>query len=210
MIHKPPYEQPWRWYADTFRHQQDTTFVKFDDDVVWMDTPRFGEVLEFLETRPNAIASANVANNAVCAKYEPDLNRGVRKLYGIGGDLIAYDKDWWNLHTDSSFAVLSHQWMLTNLGASVDREPVRTRPGERISINFVAMRYPTLRKVAGLMTDRLGDEGAVDALLPWIIPNFRVGHLSFGPQEVHPSSERWLNNLRNKYAQIPTNREVAR
>lgn len=213
MIHKPPYEQPYQWYRDR-PYSDDTTFVKFDDDVIWMDTARFAEVLSFLETRPDAVASANVVNNVVCAKYEPALCAHVRDEFGVGGLVPDYDGDWWNLHTRYAFAALSHYWMLANLpphrndGGLGDRPPVRTRPGEKISINFIAMKFPVLCRVAGMMSNRLGDEGAVDALLPWIISNFRVAHLAFGPQESTAGSGLRLDEIRRNYAAVPINREV--
>lgn len=188
MKHTPPYERVWHHYANDHHYGADTTFVKFDDDVVWMDTRRFGEVLEFLETHPNEVASANVANNAVCAKYQRGLREALMEEFGLGDpDDPANDRDWWALHTDSCFAWLSHHWLLDTLlhrvGGYPWRAPFKTREGEAISINFVAMKHLTLQRVAAKMNGRLGDEGAVDTELPWIIPNFRVAHLSFGPQE---------------------------
>lgn len=206
---KPPYEQPYKWYANLPGNYDDHVFVKFDDDVIWMDTDAFPEVLSFLETRPNAVASANVANNVVCAKYEPSLSALTRTCFDLGGSLPMYDRDWWALHTDPAFARLSHEWMVSRLsGAVLPRKPVRPRPGERISINFVAMKYPTLVRAASMMREgRLGDEGTIDSMLPWIIPNFRVAHLTFGPQE--KGMERWMQETRNQYRQL-TREEAAR
>ena len=72
--------------------------------------------------------------------------------------------------------------------------------GEAISINFIAMKYPVLREAASYMEDggRLGDEGTFDAMLPWIIPNFRVAHLSFGPQERDLEPET-VSSIRKQY-----------
>lgn len=203
VIHKPPYEQPYRWYRDNAAlYDADTVFVKFDDDVIWMGVEHFPEVLIFLNARPNAVASANVTNNAVCAKYEPRFRDDVMRHFGIVGTHPLHDRDWWALHTSPAFAVLAHQWLNEYLLSPANPRfgrPVRTRPGERVSINFIAMKFPTLCRVAGMMCDgRLGDEGAVDSLLPWIIPNFRVAHLTFGPQEA-PLGSR-INTLRASYA----------
>lgn len=198
---KPPYEQPYRWYArDAFPYDDDTVFVKFDDDVIWMDTDRFPEVLSFLETRPNAVASANVTNNAVCAKYEPHFNHRVQQEFGIIGFEPEYDKDWWAIHTSARFAKMAHSRLLASLTANPPpaRHPVRTRPGEKVSINFIAMKYPVLKRMAGMMLEgRLGDEGIVDCLLPWIIPNFRVAHLTFGSQEAGLVHD--INSIRKSY-----------
>lgn len=206
--HKPPYEEVWRAYVGFSAGYPDATYVKMDDDVIWMDTARFGEVLSFLETHPGRIASANVTNNAVCAKYEPGFVNRYR--YSTTPE---HDSDWWALHTNSEFADLSHRWLLEDLNTIyslteaqrgdfwLDREPFRTRIGELISINFVAMKREMLVKAAERMSDRRGDEGAVDSLLPWIIPNFRVAHLSFGPQDAR-LSEEWRQSIRDQYAQF--------
>lgn len=197
MIHKPPYEMPYRWYAKR-DYSDETVFVKFDDDVLWMDTARFPEVIEFLETHPRAVASANVVNNAVCAKYEPELHALVRKEFRIGGHGPENDKAWWGMHMSPEFAELSHDWLLFATVFPII-QPFRTRPGEKISINFIVMKFPTLRLMARLMREgRLGDEGTVDSLLPWIVPNFRVAHLSFGPQETRMD----FSSIRNAYAEL--------
>lgn len=190
MIHRPPYEKPWIYYANGAEYA-DCTFVKLDDDVLWMDVPRFGEVLEFLETHPDEVASANVTNNVVCAKYEHwTLPAYLSDLFEVGDPKESEnDKAWWLLHTDPIFADSSHRWLLDRISFgyvdSVDElPPVKTREGEAISINFVAMKHSVLKRAASLMRDnRLGDEGAIDTLLPYIVRNFRVAHLSFGPQE---------------------------
>lgn len=190
VIHKPPYEKPWIHYANHDEYA-DCTFVKLDDDVIWMDVPRFGEVLEFLETHPDEVASANVTNNVVCAKYEHwTLPAYLSDLFEVGDPKESEnDKAWWLLHTDPIFADSSHRWLLDRIDGGVVTEVtempvVKTREGEAISINFVAMKHSVLKRAASLMRDnRLGDEGAIDTMLPYIIRNFRVAHLSFGPQE---------------------------
>lgn len=192
--HKPPYEDPYRYYRNTSVRVGDaytdaTVFVKLDDDVLWMDTDRFGEVLSFLETHPAQIASANVINNVVCAKYEPGLRETLMDTFNIASTDPDRDRTWWALHTSAVFAMISHRWGWKFIHAEVhpeDREPIQTRLGEAVSINFVAMKYPMLCAAADRMDDvenPMGDEGTIDSFLPWIIPNFRVAHLAFGPQE---------------------------
>lgn len=204
-VHKPPFEQPYRLYRDSQRdYTDDAVFVKFDDDVLWMDTPRFPEMLSFLETHPDQVASANVTNNAVCAKYEPGLNDYLRKSLTVGDPTDPeHDREWWALHRSPDFALLSHLWMQKlHLSGQFpeDREPHPTREGEAVSINFIAMKYPVLKKAASLMEDggRLGDEGTIDSLLPWIVPNFRAAHLTFGPQE-HTLTVDEIESLRTIY-----------
>lgn len=208
--HKPPYEDPYRYYRDNpvrgggADYTDATVFVKLDDDVLWMDTDRFGEVLSFLETHPAQIASANVINNVVCAKYEPSLREQVLACFAIPSTNPNWDRTWWALHTSAVFALLSHRWAaeMFELGFRPDdREPVQTRFGEAVSINFVAMKYPMLCAAADRMDDvenPMGDEGTIDSFLPWIIPNFRVAHLSFGPQE-HDLDPETVEAIRKQY-----------
>lgn len=217
MKHKPPYSDPYRYYRDNPHrgsrvpdYNDDTVFVKFDDDVLWMDTDMFGAVLSFLETHPDQIASANVVNNVVCAKYEPSLRDRVMEKFNIPNTEPRWDEAWWALHTSAEFAMISHGWLGDFIAEDQDfisgdpdfsyREPVRTREGEAVSINFVAMKYPMLCAAADKMEDsgRLGDEGTIDSFLPWIIPNFRVAHLSFGPQENDLDPEI-VTQIRNQY-----------
>jgi hypothetical protein len=206
--HKPPYEAVYRYYRDERDYADDTVFVKFDDDVIWMDVSEFGEVLAFLETEPGAIASANVVNNVVCAKYEPDLVDSVQSVFDVGNpEDPANDREWWALHTNAAFANMSHAWLGNVLNGDDDdwpgdRDPMRTRLGEAISINFIAMYYPMLKVAANRMDDvergMIGDEAAIDSFRPWIIPNFRVAHLSFGPQE-HDLDPEIVAAIREQY-----------
>jgi hypothetical protein len=113
------------------------------------------------------------------------------------------DRDWWALHTSVEFAHLSHDWLQTQLSGfnwPEDRLPVRTRDGEAVSINCVAMKYPVFKQAADRMQNggRLGDEGTIDSMNPWIIPNFRVAHLSFGSQEKGMTEDE-LDAIRNTY-----------
>jgi hypothetical protein len=48
---------------------------------------------------------------------------------------------------------------------------------------------------------RLGDEGAVDKMLPWICRSFHAAHLAFGPQE-RLMSDTELDGLRQRYVDL--------
>ena len=202
MIHRPPYEQPYQRYARE-KHDDDTVFVKFDDDVVWMDTARFSDVLAFLETSPGEIASANVVNNVVCAKYDSGLRVVGEALSQRPDETSGDDQSWWALHTDPVFAYLCHMYALNEEWRDARPEdPVKPRWGENISINFVAMKYPLLRAAADRMkNNRLGDEGAVDTFYPTIVRSFRVAHLAFGPQEAGLALH--LDRIREQYNRLP-------
>lgn len=208
MIHKPPYEEPYRIYARNPEYGEGTVFVKIDDDVLFLDTARFGDFLDALAEDPSRVVSANVVNNAVCAKYD-DVLRGVYEPACGDPTLPENDQDWWALHISRHFARTSHEWfiahwpMLTNWDIVFDTAPFRTRPGEAISINCIAFTHETMKNLAieFFGNSRLGDEGAVDAMLPWIVPTFRAAHLSFGPQE-KALGESELQGFRDQYAGI--------
>lgn len=203
--HKPPYEQPYKNYAHPIREADpDTIYVKIDDDVLFLETDKFADLIAPLAEHPNRIISANVVNNAVCAKY----TRGWTKTandFSLGDPADPRnDKRWWALHEDPEFAVYEHKRFL-NFHVSIPRPTyVRTRPGEAVSINCVAFTHAMMVRLAQMMGDPdkggLGDEGAVDRLLPWICLSFKAAHLSFGPQERSKSVD-W-EALRTEYLHL--------
>lgn len=203
--HKPPYEEPYKFYANDASYAG-TTFVKMDDDVLFLETKKFAHLIDPLIKQPERIISASVINNAVCAKYNVWNWANTANLFALGTPSEPKnDKRWWALHTSANFARAEHQWFLTTFEQAVfaDAKPyyVRTRPGEAVSINCIAFTHQTMRKLAGMMNDRLGDEGAVDRLLPWIALSFRAAHLTFGPQDKEMSPGE-LEDLRTQYAQL--------
>lgn len=201
VAHRPPYEKSYAWYA---RRQEfaDALFVKIDDDVVFMETDRFDGFLDVVAHYPGSVVSANAVNNVVCAKHDPDLAPLVRERFRLGApDDRTADRAWWRLHTMPEFARFSHEWFLTNRHDLRVAEPSRSRPGEQVSINTIAFTHATLMRMVGMIgrEPRLGDEGAVDRMLPRIASGFRVAHLTFGPQEkVMTLAE--LDDLRSRYA----------
>lgn len=205
MIHKPPYEKPYQWYAQ--HHEfQNTIFVKIDDDVLFLETQNFDHLIQPLEAHPNRIISGNIINNVVCAKYEPELMNKAANTFSVGDPAkIGNDRRWWWLHTSGAFALLSHEWFLNNWLVLKMRKAsyVRPRPGEAVSINCIAFTDRTMVRLATAFQhdQRLGDEGVVDQSLPWIAQSFHVGHLTFGPQdkELKPNQ---INDLRYRYAQL--------
>jgi hypothetical protein len=204
FAHRPPYEQPYRWYAER-DECADAVFVKLDDDVVFMETTGFGNFIGALEAHPSAVISANVINNAVCAKHDPWLAPEVLRLFDVGGvGDPAADKAWWWLHADPQFARVGHEWFLDqwqDLTLGTSKNLMRSRPGERLSINCIAFTHSTMKRLAGMFAreTKLGDEGAVDRLLPRIALGFRVAHLTFGPQD-KAMTLRELDDLRARYA----------
>lgn len=211
MIHKPPYEQVYKMYAAAGpTSDQDRIYVKVDDDVLFLETERFDDLLAPVVFHPERIVSANVINNAVCAKYAEDAQKTADRFalgwIGERGCAPSDDKGWWELHTKPMFANWAHENFLRDAPdiLSRTRRPgnyVRTRPGEAISINCIAFSHVTMVKIAGMMNDKLGDEGAVDRCLPWIASSFHAAHLAFGEQERQTDPD-YLSELRGAYTQL--------
>jgi hypothetical protein len=174
-----------------------------DDDVLFLETHRFSDLIDPLVKYPNRIISANVFNNSVCAKYQIDWPLTQDK-FGLGDPrLPKNDRGWWSLHEDPEFASWSHARFLGNYQRSRNGQPeyVRTRPGELVSINCIALTHPTLKKIAGMVNERLGDEGAVDRMLPWIALGFNAAHLTFGPQDARMHKDV-LDQIRDQYVSL--------
>jgi hypothetical protein len=202
LRHKPPYERPYQWYA--MQPQiPNTVYVKIDDDVLFLETDRFDDLIAPLAENPNRIISANVVNNAVCAKYEPELVERFpfmadpRKPLG--------DKMWWAMHIEPKFAQTSHDWFFDEIQMPTEGYPqyIRTRPGEAVSINCVAFTHDTMRRLAAAFEHdiRLGDEGVIDQMLPWICRTFRAAHLTFGPQDQKMTAGE-LDKIRTRYMDL--------
>ena len=206
MVHRPPYEQPYAWYVERDEYA-DAVFVKLDDDVLFIETDRFNNLLDAVVENPRAVVSANVVNNVVCAKHEGDLSISIKHRFKVGDpNDPANDRAWWHLHTDPDFARFSHSWFLDNRDALTtgrERRLVRSRPGEKISINTIAFNHATLKRMVGMIQrePKLGDEGAIDRMLPHIAQGFRVAHLTFGPQDKAMTLGE-LDDLRNGYAAV--------
>lgn len=198
-----PYEKVYHWYAERPEYA-DAVLCKTDDDVLFFETDRFGDVLAALRAYPNAVVSANVINNVVSAKHDPALRGVMEKVFNP-----TTQRDWFDLHAKPEFAQESHGWFLRNWQERVkDRTPelVRTLPGERISINFIAFTYPTLQRMSAAMRNnafrKIGDEGTVDQnFLPRIVRSFTVAHLQFGPQRVGLPESAW-DEYRARYAAV--------
>lgn len=199
LLHRPPYERPYQYYASRYENIP-TVYVKMDDDVLFLETERFNDLIMPLVDHPNRVISANVINNAVCAKYDVDLSRTLRTLFDP-----QTDRQWWVLHTSPEFARESHDWFLDNIGngRTIASGYVRTRPGEQVSINCVAFTNKTMNRLARAFTynGRLGDEGVIDSYLPWIARSFHAAHLTFGPQDKEMSLVE-LNVLRLRYLEL--------
>jgi hypothetical protein len=206
------FERPYAIYAEDPDYA-DAYFVKADDDIVFWETDRLGDLFAVLDVYPRAVVSALVTNNVVSAKHDPEL----RALVEASAP-VETQRDWFDLHTSAGFARLSHDHFLDRMqrqgGVGLDvmrgyagpAQHERALPGERPSINTIAFTHATMRRLATVMASpmfrKMGDEGAVcQNFLPRICTTFRTAHLYFGPQRVGMGDDE-LDAYRERYVTL--------
>lgn len=196
-VKQPGYRRVWRHYAAD-RSYRDTLFVKTDDDVVFADPARFHLLIEAARDHPDTIISADVINNGACNTLHPDL----------AGCAL-------NTYTDNGCADTAHTWFQTHWRDTIT-QPVTLVPAPFfLSINMIAMTWPTLRTMANLLHTPCpptiagythgrvlyGDEGACNTLPIRILSGVMAAHLDFEPQQATSEQyDRW----RAGYADILT------
>ncbi len=173
----------WRYYARP--EFSETTFCKADDDVVFIETDRFGEFVAAAEANPGSIISAQVVNNGAALATFPAL---FKRFEQLGIPLL-------DVHMSNRFAEMSHEFFFENepWGRDVELVPMSTW----CSINLISYTYDVGRSIAqsvgslspGRIADRvwqpgtiLGDEGAANIPPRFVLKGFVAGHLTFGPQ----------------------------
>jgi hypothetical protein len=199
------YEAVYRHYADP--DYAGTVFVKADDDILFMQTERYGEFVAAIEANPDTVVSALTINNGASTRAEPGLWRRYKTL---GIPLL-------EVHTDVRFAEMAHGYFFEN-SAKILAQPVKLVDTEDwVSINMVGFGHavmaamapqlgsPSPSPIAGrdfTATDRLGDEGALNLFPRKILKGFTAAHLGFGPQQ--PSLDQF-DRWRADYARIGAN-----
>lgn len=192
------------WLHYTAKVFATTTFVKLDDDVVFVQTDRFGEFLASIEDHPNAVTSALTVNNGASTPLLPQLWEGFAAL---GIPLL-------DVHLSNAYACVAHDFFFEHWRELVG-EPVEAVPTEEwLSINCIGMSAHVLREVAAKIGKRsphliagrtwhpamrIGDEGAVNLHHRRILRGFTVAHLSFGPQDL---TGEQLTPWRARYGEI--------
>lgn len=189
--HHDGWNAVWRYYA---QGSDDTVYIKFDDDVAFMETDRIAELVKAAREHPGSIISAQVVNNGAAMLTLP----------GVCDEFIKLGIPVLDVHLSNRFAELSHEYFFENWRNIVDQN-VELIPSETwLSINFVALDHRALRYVSELVgkpspaqiADRswgpgsvCGDEGAANLLDRYVLQGVSVGHISFGPQEL--TAEQW-------------------
>lgn len=184
--------EPWRRFNDVYRCYADDrfshcTFVKLDDDVVFIETDRFSQFVDSIHENPDSVMSAKVVNNGACTPLEPGLWNGFQQL-----SIPLLD-----VHLHGSYAQMSHFYFMRHWEEMVEQDFSLVPTEEWLSINLIGYTWRMGRKMAKLLdTDHppyvagreflplipLGDEGMVNTLPRIITQGFLACHLYFGPQ----------------------------
>lgn len=199
--------EPWKYFDDVYRYYsrpefRNHLFVKVDDDVIFMQTERFGDYLDAVDQNRESVVSAKVINNGACAPTE----------LGIWAEFQTWNESLLDVHQSARFGWLSHRHMFTHV-KDILAEPIRLMPtADWLSINMIGYDWEMGTRISeqlGQLTSRfvagrdiagsIGDEGAVNMLPRLICQGFLAAHLSFGPQQF---SSDHLRSLREHYATI--------
>jgi hypothetical protein len=204
---------PWERFDDVYRHYaadkkyKDVLFVKLDDDVVFIETHRFGEFISAVEAFDGKITSAKVINNGACTMADQRLREAVRR----------HRIPLLDVHKSVAYAVDTHGLFLEDWPYFTD-EPIRPIPTEDwLSINFIGYDWEMARTIAKLLKTPaprviagrhfrppralLGDEGLVNTLPRIILQGMTVAHLTFGPQEKKAAPDLFPD-LRRHYEKL--------
>ena len=203
---------PWLGFNAVYRHYahnpkyRDHLFVKVDDDVVFIETGRFGEFVDAVNGNRASVVTAKVVNNGACTPTEPGLWSGFEAL-----SLPLLD-----VHLSGEYAVMSHTYMFKHWREMVGQPVKLIKTRDWLSINTIGYDWRMVRKIArrvgtpspGDIAGRsftprikIGDEGMVNMLPRLILQGFLTAHLSFGPQHAHLTDAQ-LSLWRKRYAAI--------
>jgi hypothetical protein len=205
---------PWERFGDIYAEYANPIymahdFVKIDDDVVFIQTARFGEFLRSIAAMPDTIVSAKVINNGACTPTEGPLYRTWQREFPRMKLL--------DVHKHLSYASLSHGYFFDHWQMMLDQENFLIPTEDWLSINLIGYNWnlgtkinallgtPSPRLIAGRSyrpsLHRVGDEGAVNMLPRAILQGFLAAHLYFGPQ-AKQMTPGMIDGLRHQYGLI--------
>ena len=182
------------WFHYTSNRFRDALFVKMDDDVVFVESEKFGTFVDAIEANPDKILSAEVVNNEACTPFMPKLRDEFSRL-----DIPLLD-----VHQSNEGAQLAHRFMFEEWRDLVNRPTSLVEVDTWLSINFIGMTWRTLRQMHGKIGHRcppcvagrdfrsgtrIGDEGAANMLDRMVMRGFTAAHLGFGPQNLTEHQE---------------------
>lgn len=178
-------------------------FIKVDDDIVFLETGRFGKFVEALNTHRGSALIANIINNGASTPVTPGIWEGFKEL-----DVPLLD-----IHMSGEFADMVHTYFFDHADELLN-QPVELIPTEDwTSINAVGYDWQTLCKVIDTIGKPqpahlagrpmhgwgrvFGDEGVFQTIPRIIVKGFTAAHLTFGPQNPTDADlSRWRDNYR--------------
>jgi hypothetical protein len=197
----------WKW---VYRHYaqpeyQDCLFVKMDDDIVFLQTARFGVFLAAIDAHRGWVVSANIVNNGACAPLE----------LALWEEFQALDVPLLDIHKQNRYAEIAHNYFFEH-HQELLAQPIELIPTEDwLSINIIGYDWQVAKEAAvrvgqvphpSFISGRnfpalwgLGDEGMFNMLPRMIMRGFAAAHLTFGPQSCTGDQQaRW----QGRYAEI--------
>lgn len=199
---QPGWNQVYRHYTD--KEYRGCLFVKLDDDVVFLETARFGAFLDAITAHPQAILSANVVNNGACTALVP----------GLWDRFAALDIPLLDVHQSNAYSEICHQHFLQYRELILGQEVELIRTKDWLSINVIGYDWAMNNRMSTKLDKphppviagrtfprhwRMGDEGCVNTFPRMVMRGFTAGHLTFGPQ--HPTVSQ-LRRWRRGYAEL--------
>jgi len=169
--------------------EEDTLYIRFDDDIVWMQPNFFEEFIPKIQALPNAfIVSPLVINNAICSH----LLQQYKKLAltpSLYFSATAFDILGWK---SGKFASLLHEWFIKKVQSGTYKDIIIETKNfqlalNRFSINCIAFRGETFKMFEGKV---LGDEEEYLTvtkptelgLVNYIIGDCLISHFAFYSQ----------------------------
>lgn len=130
----------WREYYQHYTDQlyPDRVIVKSDDDIVFIDVESFSRFIDLRLSDDSLLLFPSIVNNGFCARHQRRLGYIDDRLPhgdGFSGRLWGDGVLCQRLH---EYFHENHEWWLAK--ARSDLEIVRVPMGERVSINFFAIR----------------------------------------------------------------------
>lgn len=198
--------EPYKYYANNSLYSN-TTFVKLDDDIVFLETKNFRKILDLAKFHQEYIISGNVINNGLCSITNNNLVEKIRSAEIIKD--LSTPRDWWNLCTSVDFFNLSHDYFFEN-HLSLLNAPNENilLPKCRFSINTIAFTWPIMKKISQIIGEEssMNDEEIISNNFEIIeCKNFVSCHLHFSDQrsQITDSKEnsvlRKYENFADKY-----------
>ena len=202
----------------TLCQDDDTIYIKIDDDVVWMEPGIFRKILTFRTDNPDAfLVSPMVVNNAICSYLWQITGR---LDFGKYMNAAANHRILWKR---GGFALALHRWFLDKLNnnyASYEKLHIGRRPiaCNRFSINFISWFGRDMAAFNGVVP---GDDEeylsvirpAMDGKINLFDGDSIIAHFAFRPQrEILDEAgilEQYGEVLQKEFAKDPAMAEVA-